>query len=230
MENKINPRSKTDNLVTMNLENESLIYDLNNNRAYWLNKTSAMVWEHCDGNTSTLEISNLLSHKLKTLVSEEFIWLALDELKKNNLLENGEDLNNYFPNLSRREIVKKIGLASMVALPIISSVVAPSAVMAVSCGGGHMRQENNLTSRKFLWFVKPPILFVVNQVVIRTLRLFANPATRDTKMIAQPLLYRQISLTFNALAPVFNKIFGRLFFFKLFDLFFHTNLAIDYRD
>lgn len=132
---KTKPKSKTDNLVTMNLENESLIYDLKNNRAYCLNKTSAMVWESCDGKTSTSEISNLLSYKLKTLVSEEFIWLALDELKKNNLLENGEILNNYFPNLSRREIVKKIGLASMVALPIISSIVAPSAVMAVSCGG-----------------------------------------------------------------------------------------------
>ena len=88
-----------------------------------------------------------------------------------------------------------------------------------------MRRENHFTSKKILWFVAP-IRFVVNQVVINTLRLFADPATRDTKMIAQPLIHRRILLTFNALAPVFNKIFGRSFFFKLFDLFFQPILRL----
>jgi hypothetical protein len=74
-----------------------------------------------------------MSRKLKTLVSEDFVRLALNELKKDNLLENSDELNNYFAGMSSREMVKKVGLASMIALPFISFFTAPSAVNAQSC-------------------------------------------------------------------------------------------------
>lgn len=57
------------------------------------------------------------------------------ELKENGLLENGEKEWEHmeFEGLSRREIVRKVGFASLVALPIVYSVVAPAAAQNGSC-------------------------------------------------------------------------------------------------
>lgn len=129
------PVSRQSNLVVQDLEKELLIYDLKNDKALCLNKTSALVWQLCNGNNSIADISNLISRKLNTAVSEDFVWLALDGLRKEKLLENEGDLENHPAGLSRREVVKKVGLASMVTLPIISSITAPTSIMAQSvCG------------------------------------------------------------------------------------------------
>lgn len=133
MNNK--PLSRKSNLVTQELESEVLIYDLTINKAFCLNQTSGLVYQLCDGMRTIADISDEISKRLKTLVGEDFIYLALDELKKNNLLENADELTNHFAGMSRREVVKKVGLASMVALPIVSSVIAPSAAMAASILG-----------------------------------------------------------------------------------------------
>jgi hypothetical protein len=130
MNNK--PISRKTNIVVQDLENEVLIYDLTINKAFCLNQTSRLVFELCDGKRTIADISDEMSKRLKTLISEDFVYLALDELKKNNLLENSDELTNHFVGMSRREVVKRVGLASMIALPVISSVIAPSAAMAQS--------------------------------------------------------------------------------------------------
>jgi hypothetical protein len=126
------PQNRKANIVVQDLENEILIYDLSINKAYCLNQTSALVFQFCDGNSSVAEISDAMSIKLKTLVSEDLVWLAIEGLKKDNLIENEAEVPNHFVGLSRREVVKRVGLASMVILPIISSIVAPSAANAQS--------------------------------------------------------------------------------------------------
>lgn len=128
------PSSRKANIVVQNLENEVLIYDLTINKAFCLNQTAALVYQLCDGKRTVAEIGDLMSKELKTLVSEDFVWLALDGLKKDGLLENADELANHFGGLTRREVVKRVGLASMVMLPLISSVVAPNAAMAQSGG------------------------------------------------------------------------------------------------
>lgn len=126
------PKSRAENIVVQEADNELLIYDLLNNRVICLNETSAMVYQLCDGTTTIADISNLMSQKLKTMVSEDFVWLALIELKKEGLLDNEANLNHHFAGFSRREMVKKVGLASMIALPLVSSVIAPMATNAQS--------------------------------------------------------------------------------------------------
>lgn len=123
---------RKDNLVMQHLENEILIYDLILNKAFCLNKTSAMVWELCDGSRSIAEISVEMSRRLNELISEDFVLLALDQFRHDGLLENEKELSNYFTNFSRRSIIKKVGFASLVALPIVSSIIAPQAVLAQS--------------------------------------------------------------------------------------------------
>lgn len=134
---KNNLKSRDQNLVVQELGSETLIYDRTINKAYCLNETAAFVWKSLDGKTEVQEIAADLGRKTKTPVSEEIVWLAIDELKKDNLLANADDLPNYFEGMNRREVVRRIGLASMIALPVIASLVAPTAAMAQSgtnCG------------------------------------------------------------------------------------------------
>ncbi|NJM53958.1 MAG: PqqD family protein [Blastocatellia bacterium] len=113
-------------------ENEVLIYDLTKNKAYCLNQTSALVWQNCNGNNSVADISCQLSSESKTDVSDEVVWLALDGLKRDDLLENGDEFEINFNGLNRRQLIKKVGLASMIALPVISAIVAPTSAAAQS--------------------------------------------------------------------------------------------------
>lgn len=126
------PISRKINIVVQEFENELLIYDLRLNKAFCLNQTSALVYQLCDGTKTIAEVGSLMSKSLKTSVSEDFVRLALHELNRENLLENAGQLKSYFAGFSRREAVKKVGLASMIALPVISSLIAPTALMAQS--------------------------------------------------------------------------------------------------
>ena len=128
-----NPKSRETELVIQQLEDEVLIYDLKVNKAYCLNSTSALVWNLCDGNSSVSEISKKLSKQLKQPVPEDLVWLAVDGLKKDSLLSESEERTIKFDGLSRREAIKRVGLATMIALPVTASLVAPTAAAAQSC-------------------------------------------------------------------------------------------------
>jgi len=154
------PAARKADLVTQDSLNETLIYDLKTNKAFCLNETSALVWQLCDGRNSVSEISDAMSVQLKTLVSEDIVWLALDQLNKDGLLENGDTINNHFSGLSRREAIRKVGFASVVALPIISSLIAPSASLAQSCIGinascASIKELNQLEINYDQYFLKP---------------------------------------------------------------------------
>ena len=128
-----NPTARKTNIVIQELNDEVLIYDLEEDKAFCLNETSRLVWELCDGNRDVTEIRRRLVQKLNKPVSEELIWLALDQLSKENLLFINEKLPAKFAGLSRREAIRRLGVASMIALPFIASLVAPTAAMAASC-------------------------------------------------------------------------------------------------
>lgn len=73
MASKNNPTARRTDVVVQELKGEVLIYDLKINKAYCLNETSAMVYQLCDGNNSVSDISNQLSKKLKTNISEDLV-------------------------------------------------------------------------------------------------------------------------------------------------------------
>jgi hypothetical protein len=127
-----NIRSRQTDIVIQHLNGETLIYDLQADKAFCLNETSALVYELCDGNHSAAEMSRKLSEKLRQNVTEDFVWLAIDDLKKNKLLADADQIETRFAGVSRREAIRKVGFASLVALPVIASLVAPTVVEAAS--------------------------------------------------------------------------------------------------
>jgi hypothetical protein len=60
------------------------------------------------------------------------VWLAFDQLQKEGLIELGKGVSISLNNVSRRQMIKNVGLAAVVAFPLISSVAAPKAVSAQS--------------------------------------------------------------------------------------------------
>jgi hypothetical protein len=124
------PVARTDELVQQNVDNEVLVYDLRSDKAFCLNDTSAKVWKLCDGTRDIPAITNELGNKS----SDDAVWLALDQLKQHGLLLSNYEADPRFDGVSRRNVIKKIGLASAIAIPAVFSLVAPSSVFALSCG------------------------------------------------------------------------------------------------
>lgn len=129
---KNTPLSRQSNLVVQEMDKELLIYDLSDNKAYCLNETSALVYQLSDGKRTVQEIADSMSIKLKTLVNEDFVLLALNELKRDGLIENSDELKNYFARITRRELINKVALVSMISLPLVVSLAAPRAAEAAS--------------------------------------------------------------------------------------------------
>jgi hypothetical protein len=96
-----------------------------------LNPSSAFVWKKCDGMRSAGEIARELTTFHNAEVTEEFVDLAISELARFDLLDDNDFADN--PGISRRQLIKKVGMASMIALPVVVSFVAPTATHAQSC-------------------------------------------------------------------------------------------------
>ena len=125
-----NPIARIKGLVVQEMPDEVLVYDMDTNKAHCLNETSAFVWKSCDGKNSVTDIVREFETNTGGRVTEDFVWLAIDQLQENGLLEAG--IESRFAGQSRRDVLKKIGLASMVALPVIASLVTPQTAMAAA--------------------------------------------------------------------------------------------------
>ncbi|MBV9240371.1 MAG: PqqD family protein [Acidobacteria bacterium] len=127
-----NPKARQKGLVVQEMPDEVLVYDLDSNKAHCLNSSAALVWRSCDGTRTVTDIVREFETSGAGQVSEDFVWLAIDQLQENQLLEN--EVRTKFDGHSRRQVLKTIGLASIVAVPVIASLVAPpSALAATSC-------------------------------------------------------------------------------------------------
>lgn len=126
------PRARTENVVIQELPDELLVYDLIQNQAHCLNKMATMIWQLCDGQTSATEIAILVGEESNVTIEEANIWLAIEQLRQAHLLEEPTFFPSESAKFTRRNAVKKIGLGAALALPWVTSVVAPTAVMAAS--------------------------------------------------------------------------------------------------
>jgi hypothetical protein len=84
------PTARTSQIAFNELGTELQIHDLSINKAFCLNKTSAIIYMACNGSTTFAEMN------LKYSFTDDLIYLALDELKAANLLADGNDLISPF--------------------------------------------------------------------------------------------------------------------------------------
>jgi hypothetical protein len=127
------PEARRHGLVVQELSGEVLVYDRERDKAHCLNSTAALVWQYCDGKTPVSQIARAIEAEINAPVDEDIIWLGVEQLSKTHLLSERATLPTHKTGLSRREVMKRIGLAAAVALPVVTSILAPTAAQAANC-------------------------------------------------------------------------------------------------
>ncbi len=130
---QIKPQARSEGLVIQELSDEVLVYDLERDKAHCLNQTAAIVWKNCDGKTTISEIARILSKESGLPANEGIVWLALDQLGKARLLP--DKVMNAKANsvMTRRDVMKRIGIRVAIALPVVTSILAPQVQAGISC-------------------------------------------------------------------------------------------------
>ena len=127
------PLMRKHELVIDDLREEVLVYDLERHEAHCLNHSAALVWRACDSRLAPAEIARKLTAELGAEFSEEMVLLALGQLEKIHLLDQAETVSAQFAVLSRRQLVRQMGLAAAVAAPLVISIMSPTPAQAASC-------------------------------------------------------------------------------------------------
>ena len=127
------PQARTEKLVVQTLADETLVYDLASHQAHCLNRTATAVWEHCDGRTTVADMAARLGQDLNAPAEEDVVRLALDQLESVHLLQAWTPTRTEGRLVSRRQLVRQLGLGAALAIPAITSIIAPEAAQAASC-------------------------------------------------------------------------------------------------
>jgi hypothetical protein len=126
------PKARHHELVIQEFGDEVLLYDLRRHQAHCLNRTAALIWEHCDGKQTVRGLARLLEQKLGVLTDEEVVWLGLRQLNKYHLLQEQLAPSAGPALISRRELGRRLGAVAALSLPLIATVVAPTAAQAAT--------------------------------------------------------------------------------------------------
>ena len=127
------PLARKKGLVVKEVSEEVLVYDLDRDKAHCLNQTAALVWKYCDGHTSVARIAKSLEKDLHAPVDQKVVWYALLQLGKDHLLEERLIPPPIIAGMNRRDMIRALGLAAVVAVPVVTSIVAPTPAQAATC-------------------------------------------------------------------------------------------------
>ena len=140
MTSTLRPRKlQGDRITIREIEAEILIYDERTHRAWCLNRSSACIWQLCNGRNAVGAIAARAAKQLGSAVSEQLVLLTLEELLEKGLLEAG--MVELPRDPSRREMIGKIGLAAAALLPIIAAITAPPALAQSGSVGTDVRRR-----------------------------------------------------------------------------------------
>ncbi|HBB88704.1 MAG TPA: hypothetical protein DC047_13925 [Blastocatellia bacterium] len=128
------PHARRSGLIVKEADGEVLIYDLERNKAHCLNNTAAKVWQHCDGETTVAAACSSLSRELNASCDEKLVWYALEQFAKDNLLEETVAPPAFIVGgMNRRQMVRTLGLTAIIAVPLVTTILAPTPAQAATC-------------------------------------------------------------------------------------------------
>src|SRR6266496_1959089 len=123
-----NPRKRT-TIATAAGGDRLHVFDHHQQQTYALNTTSALVLQHCDGQTTPEQLMELLrqSFNVSAAQAEQLTWRALDELGRANLLE-AEVASPRPPSskVTRRQMLTTFATAgaALAVVPMVALVTA----------------------------------------------------------------------------------------------------------
>jgi len=122
------PRAREKGLLTCEVAGELLVYDLDGYNAHCLNSMAALVWKLCDGRTDVPEMTRALNSASGLTLDNAVVWFALEQLERARLIHMHKTRERRQPDsakLTRRELIKRAGVAAAVALPLVTSIISP---------------------------------------------------------------------------------------------------------
>jgi hypothetical protein len=78
-------------------------------------------------------LARIVGRELGVPFDEQMVWLALGQLDHARLLEQRLLSGPGYSKISRRQVLKRVGLAAAVSVPLISSIVSPTPAQAATC-------------------------------------------------------------------------------------------------
>jgi hypothetical protein len=129
------PLARREGLVVQELDDELLVYDRERDVASRLNRSAALVWQHCDGTRTVADLAAVLAEELGEVADEDLVVVALDNLSQNGLLASGyEQRDATAVRLTRRRFIRRVGVvgAAAMTVPVVHSLVVPPAAAAAS--------------------------------------------------------------------------------------------------
>ena len=139
LENGVSATQK-DGLIIRALDDEVLVYDPETTRASCLNSFAAEVLTLCDGQRSASDIKRDLPLED---VDERLVWLALADLQKAQLLQDRVVIPfNADGRTNRRDLLRRIGVGTAVAIPVIAGITLPPTAAHASDGPCHTEGES----------------------------------------------------------------------------------------
>jgi hypothetical protein len=118
------------NVIVQDVFGEMLIYDLERNIVRRLNSIAAAIWKQCDGHKNVAQIVGSVAPQLEAQVDERVVRLALHRFSRAHLLDGPAPEARRPRGVSRREWIKRMGIA---AVPVVTSMAVPTAAQAASC-------------------------------------------------------------------------------------------------
>jgi hypothetical protein len=133
MKGQQRPRSVRQQILMQRIGAELLLYDEARHMAFCLNATSRAVWSAADGERTVAQICEAASAELGQGVSEDLVYFAMAELRRDGLMETAAlDLSDALPAISRRQMLQRLGVGGAMLLPVVAAIVAPKAAEAYS--------------------------------------------------------------------------------------------------
>lgn len=121
------PLARTEALVVEELGDELLVYDLTRDEAHSLGTVAAKVWKACDGETTIDELASQLG------MDRDAVIEAIEGLRTCLLLDDGPEAAEASKYTRRGLSLKAVKLGAVAtAAPLIVSIAAPTAAMAVT--------------------------------------------------------------------------------------------------
>jgi Coenzyme PQQ synthesis protein D (PqqD) len=127
-------RFKQRKLIARKIGDELLLFDEETNTAHCLNGIAGDLWMACEREGSAVEVTEVLCPRWPD-IEEEVVAASLSKLAAASLLEETTAQENI--SQGRRQLIRKLGFAAAVALPIVvtSVLIPPAAAAASPCGG-----------------------------------------------------------------------------------------------
>ncbi len=126
------PRAKQTRLVVEEMAEGTIVYNSVKSDLHSLNSTASFVWKQCDGKRTVAEIVRNFASEYQMPDSQEAVWIALDQLESNGLLEEALTRPVETHLLSRRGMLKHASQGALIALPLVTTMMAPTPANAQS--------------------------------------------------------------------------------------------------